>query len=106
GLATLATTNGQGSAEQPVVVRQLGESGTEVPFGRREASAVHGVDSLSEILILSQSRKGNKPPSRMRICVSSIRMHERCAVEACARQSEGWMRNHWRLACFRRSSPG
>src|SRR4030095_3498987 len=42
GLATLATTNGQGSAKQPVVVRQLGESGTEVPFGRREASAVHG----------------------------------------------------------------
>jgi hypothetical protein len=41
-LATLATTNRQGSAKQPVVVSQLGESGTEVPLGRRETGAVRG----------------------------------------------------------------
>src|ERR1035437_4997395 len=41
-LATLATTNRQGAAKQPVVVSQLGESGAEVSFGRREAGAVHG----------------------------------------------------------------
>src|SRR5437660_7556256 len=40
GLATLATTDRQGSAKQPVVVSQLGEPGTEVPLGRREADAV------------------------------------------------------------------
>src|ERR1017187_2609388 len=42
GLATLATTNRQGSAKQPVVVSQLGQPGTEVSFGGREVGAVHG----------------------------------------------------------------
>jgi len=34
GFTTLATTNRQSSAKQPVVVSQLGEPGTEVPFAR------------------------------------------------------------------------
>src|ERR1039457_6419787 len=42
GFATLAPTDRQGSAKQPVVVRQLGQPGTEVSFSRREAGAVHG----------------------------------------------------------------
>src|ERR1035437_8238821 len=42
GLATPAATNPQRSADQPAVVSQLGEPGTEVSFGRREAGAVHG----------------------------------------------------------------
>ena len=35
GLAALAAANGEGSAEEPVVVAQLGEPGTKAPLGRR-----------------------------------------------------------------------
>jgi hypothetical protein len=42
GLAALASANRQGSAKQPVVVSQLGEPGTEVTLGRREAGTLHG----------------------------------------------------------------
>jgi hypothetical protein len=42
GFATFASANRQGTAKQPVVVSQLGESGTEVSFGWGEAGSVHG----------------------------------------------------------------
>ena len=42
GFTAFASTNRQSTAKQPVVMSQLGEPGTEVPFGRREAGAVRG----------------------------------------------------------------
>src|ERR1035437_10345510 len=61
GLAPLANTNRKGSAHQPVVVSQLGEPGTEVSFGRREAGAVHGRLLILNINNISDESKKQAP---------------------------------------------
>src|SRR5919198_1232764 len=97
GLATLATTNRQSSAKQPVVVGQLGEPGAEIALGRREADAVHG-SLLPEIIIIYQKTSGSKTPKRMRICLRLRRVLARRAGKDRLQQSARWMRNHCRHA--------
>jgi hypothetical protein len=61
GCGQAAVPNRQSSAKQPVVVSQLGEPGTEVPFARREADAVHGSFFIWDINIIPDQNKKQDP---------------------------------------------